>query len=185
MLDFLQAALLPVSVQPRRLSLLLMTSLHMIIINKEMLHYLLVHSWDSAPTHCLCGWSESDHEITEQEWFNRLYWRDVWTNWSFKSWINKHEQSLFSLSSFRVSYRADRQHVKLTEFGCSSCILLEYFHFLLCCTSTALHSANNVKRNIYNKNIRNKAILQGSMWWIKKKLDNIIILYVNYQRSLC
>ena len=81
MLDFLQAALLPVSVQPRRLSLLMMTSVHMIIVNKEMLHYLLVHSWDSAPTNWLCGWSESVHENIEHDSFNRLYWWDVWTNW--------------------------------------------------------------------------------------------------------
>ena len=43
---------------------------------------------------------------------NRLYWWDVWTNWSFTSWINKHEQSFFLLSSFQVSNKADGENMK-------------------------------------------------------------------------
>lgn len=63
--------------------------------NKEIIHYLLVHSWDSALTAC------AEWTCTWHHWSKVLYWWDLWTNWRLKSLMNKHCQNLFFMSLFQ------------------------------------------------------------------------------------
>lgn len=63
--------------------------------NKEIIHYLLVHSWDSWSMMSCAG------SLSTCSQCKVLYWWDLWTNWRLKSPMNKHCQNLFFMSLFQ------------------------------------------------------------------------------------